>query len=71
MKLYKKEVYLFNFTMAKSSNSFGCIRDLLSVNMFAVLLNFDSIDVDAGKRQKIALAKLTLMLNFQYFLALE
>ena len=49
---------MLNFIKDKSSNSFGCIRDLLSVNMFAVLLNVDSIEVDAGKRQKIALANL-------------
>ena len=43
--------------MLRSSKSWGFIRDLLSVIIRSVVLNFDSIDVEAGKRQKIALAK--------------
>ena len=44
--------------MARSSKSCGFIWDLLSVNIKPVELNFDSIEVEAGKRQKIAFAKL-------------
>ena len=47
---------MLNFTIAISSKSFGFICVLLTVSIRSVLLNFDSSEVDAGRRQKIALA---------------
>jgi hypothetical protein len=49
---------LLNSTFASYSNSFDFISDLISVNISSVLLDFESIDVVAAKRQKKALAKL-------------
>jgi hypothetical protein len=56
-KVKKKVIHLFNFTSAISSKRLGFMFVLLSVIIRSVELNFDSIEVDVGKRQ-IAFAKL-------------
>ena len=69
----KKSIHLLNFTSAISSESRGFMLVLLSVFIRSVELNIDSIEVDVGKRQKIAFAKLHrigkdfLRLNYKLF----
>ncbi len=55
-KAIKKVILLLNFTSAISSKRLGFMLVLLSVILRSVELNFDSIEVDVGKRQKIAFA---------------